>query len=72
MLKKPGISVNGVSVALNDIGHRIELYYPFKLIRHNLNVPQNRCSPLEQLKKNIDDLQQISEKYHYRTGCVAK
>ena len=71
MLKEPGITVNGVTITLNDIGHGIELDKPLKLVGNDLNIPQNRSSPLENLQSDIDDLQEISEKYNYGTVGIA-
>ena len=47
MLKEPCITVNGIAVALNNVGHGIELNKPFVLIGYDLNIPENRCAPLE-------------------------
>ena len=71
MLKEPGIAVNGISVAFNNIGHRIELEDPLVLVRYNIQVPENRCSPLEKLKSYVDYLQKISKEHHNCAGCIA-
>ena len=71
MLKEPGIAVNCISVAFNNIGHRIELEDPLVLVRYNVQVPENRCSPLEKLKSYVDYLQKISKEHHNCAGCIA-
>ena len=71
MLKEPGVTVNCISVAFNNIGHRIELEDPLVLIRNDLKVPENRCGPLEKLKSYVDYLQKISKEHHNGAGCIA-
>ena len=71
MLKEPGVSVNGISVAFNNISHRIELEDPLVLIRNDLKVPENRCSPLEKLKPYVYYLQKISKEHHDCASCIA-
>ncbi len=71
MLKEPCISVDSISKALYNVCHGIELDDPLVLVGNNINIPQNRCQPLEQLKSYIYYLQKISEKYNNSAGCVA-
>ena len=56
MLKEPCITVDGISVALNDVGHGIKLDDPLVVIRNYINIPEDWCKPLEQLKSDVDDL----------------
>ena len=72
MLKEPGVSVDSISEALYYVGHGIQFKNPLVLVRYYINIPEDRCSPLEQLKSDIDDLQKVSEEYHNCTGGIAQ
>jgi hypothetical protein len=49
MFKKPLITIHGIAISLNDIGHRIKLYYPFDPVGKHVYIPKNRCGPLSHL-----------------------
>ena len=53
MLIEPGVAVNGVSIALNHIGHGIELDDPLEFIGNDLDIPKNWCRPLKYLQKML-------------------
>ena len=72
VLEEPGITVDRVAEALNDVGHGIKLNDPLVLVRNYINVPKDWCKPLEQLKSDIDDLKKIPEEYHDGTGGITK
>ena len=72
MLKKPLIAVNCVPVAVYNINQRIELEQCNDIIVvYHCNIPQNRRYPHSHLKSDIDNLCQVPEKHHHRTGAIA-
>ncbi len=70
MLKEPRIAINRIPEAVHDVCHGVELDDPSVLVWHDLDVPEDGRSPLEELQEDGDDLQKVSEEHHYCAGCV--
>ena len=61
-----------ISVSLHDIKHRVQFQ---KIPEHSvqmqiIEIPHDRCYPHPNLKHDIDDLAEVTEKYNRRTCHV--
>ena len=73
MFKEPSLFVNRASVTVNYIYNRIKLKKNDKsFVLNHVNIPKNRGSPHSNLKNNVDNLSQISEKYYDCTGTITE
>ena len=61
------MSVDRLSVPVDDIEHRIDLENELIFRRDHIQVPHNRDCPNADLQDDIDDLRQVAEENYDRT-----
>lgn len=73
MLKEPAFLIYSASIPVYNISQWIQLkqYPELRIIFEHTDIPEDRGSPHSYLKSDINDLRQITEKHHNRTGTIA-
>ena len=64
MFPEPFFIKNGASKAVHDIHQWIQLKQRLHIIRKHINIPHNGRCPHADLECNVDNLLQVSDKYH--------